>query len=506
MDAEAAVATPERGRLAGFDLRMWIEELRRLGELSVVQGADADLEVGAITDLNAKIHGPALLFVDIGGHEGQGQLLTCTLSRAARLASALGFDPGIDDQALVEELRGRPRQWREAAPRFEPVVVTDAPMFQNRLSGTEIDMRRFPAPLWHEGDGGRYLGTGGSMITRDPETGIVNCGTYRICVHDERRLGVCIEPYNHGAIHLQKYRERGEPCPVAITFGHGPLVYIASSMPLPYGVCELNVMGAMAEAPIDVIEGELTGLPIPASSELVIEGWINPGDVDFEGPFGEFTGYFAGGREKNPVIQVERVYFRDDPIVYGSLTGKPPFDHSYWRCAIESSMLVDELADAGIPDVKGAWKHEAGSANFFTVVAIKQRYAGHAQQVGVASALVAGGASMGRYVVVVDEDVDVMDLDEVVWCLSTRTDPARSIQVLRDTPTNPIDPMLEDAEASWTGSRAVINACRPFHRLDTFSKVVSVSPELAQRVRAQWGRQLGWPMTTADMSRSDEPS
>jgi UbiD family decarboxylase len=492
MESGAAVAAVTKGKSAGFDLRRWIDELRRLDELAEIHGADADLEIGAITDLNAKSHGPALLFADIGGFGGPGRLLTCTLSRAARLASALGLSADLDDHALVSELRGRPRRWRDAAPEFEPVIVADAPMLENRLSGATVDMRRFPAPLWHEGDGGRYLGTGAAMISRDPDTGIVNYGTYRICVHDERRLGVCIEPFNHGAIHLQKHHERGEPCPVAITFGHGPLVYMASSMPLAYGVCELNVMGAMAGEPIDVVEGELTGLPIPASSELAIEGWVRPGDVDFEGPFGEFTGYFAGGREKNPVIEVERVYFRDDPIVYGSLTGKPPFDHSYWRAAIESAMLVDELAAAGIPDVKAAWKHQAGSANFFTVVAISQRYAGHARQVGVASALVAGGASMGRYVVVVDEDVDVTDLDEVIWCLSTRTDPATSIQVLRGTPTNPIDPMLEDVDGPWVASRAVIDACRPYHRLSTFPKVVSVSPDLAQRVRGRWGQQLGW--------------
>jgi UbiD family decarboxylase len=248
----------------------------------------------------------------------------------------------------------------------------------------------------------------------------------------------------------------------------------------------------MAGRPIGVVEGTVTGLPIPAEAELAVEGFIHAGDERDEGPFGEFTGYFAGGRHPRPVIRVDRVYQRGDPIIYGSLPAKPPFDHSYWRATIESSLLMTDLAAAGIPEVKAVWKHEAGSASFFTAIAIKQRYAGHARQTGIAAATVSAGSSMGRFIVVVDDDIDVMDLEEVIWCMSTRTDPVRSIQILDGLPSNPLDPMLDDLGAPWVASRAVIDACRPYGRSSPFPDVVAVSPELARRMEAKWAAVLGW--------------
>jgi UbiD family decarboxylase len=489
------MATPRASSASSatrLDLRAWLDELRALGELVELRGVSSEYEIGAVTDLNAKRHGPAILFDDIPGYEGRGRVLSCTLSRTARLASALGLDPGIDAQGLVRALRGKPGEWREAAPGFPPAMVEDGPLLEQVLEGDAIDMTAYPAPLWHEGDGGRYIVTGGGVITRDAEDGWVNYGTYRVMVHGPRELGVFIEPIHHGAIHVQQWHERGEPCPVAVVVGQHPLLHLASAMPMPWGMSEFHYAGAMAGAPVAMVEGEVTGLPLPAVAELVAEGFIHPGDEADEGPFGEFTGYFAGGRHPRPVIRVERVYQRSNPIIYGSLPSKPPFDHSYWRATIESSMLMTDLQTAGIPDVTAVWKHEAGCGNFFTVIAIKQRYAGHASQVGLAAATVASGASMGRYIVVVDDDVDIMDLEEVVWVLSTRTDPARSIQILDNLPSNPLDPMLHNLSKPWATSRAIIDACRAYDRRDSYPAVVTVSPGLAARVSERYGAALGW--------------
>jgi UbiD family decarboxylase len=191
-------------------------------------------------------------------------------------------------------------------------------------------------------------------------------------------------------------------------------------------------------------------------------------------------------------MRVTRLYERANPVIYGSLPAKPPFDHSYWRAAVESSLLLDDLRRTGIPDVTAVWKHEAGSANFWTVIAIRQRYAGHARQAGLAALTAAAGSSMGRYVIVVDEDVDVTDLEEVIWVISTRTDPARSIEIVDGLPTNPLDPMLLDLDRPWSGSRAILDACRPYHRRGDFPRVVEVGDELAARMRETWGERLGW--------------
>lgn len=478
-------------RNAGNDLRNWLREMAEIGELTEVRGASTDLEIGALTDLNAKRRGSALLFTDIPGYES-GRVLSCSLSGPRRLGSILGFGTEIAHHDLIESLRTAPAEWEAAAPQFEPIKVDDGPVFENSAAGEEVDMTRFPAPVWHEGDGAPYIGTGGSVVTCDPDDGSVNCGTYRVSVHDQRRLGLFIEPINHGAIHIKKHHDLGRPAPIVASFGHSPLIYLSSAMPMPYGMSELAYAGAIAQRPIEVRLGELTGLPIPAHGEIAIEGFVHPGDTELEGPFGEFTGYFAGGRERRPVIQVERVFWRDDPIIYGSLPGQPPFDHSYWRSAIESAMLKERLRVAGVPDVTAVWKFEEGACNFFTAVAVRQRYAGHAQQAGILAALASEGASMGRYVVVVDDDIDVTNLQQVIWCMSTRTDPIKDVQFINETPTNPLDPMLADHDGPWLASRAVINACRPFERLEDFGAVVEVSDELAARVTERFGEQLGW--------------
>jgi UbiD family decarboxylase len=472
-----------------LDLRPWLDAARDAGELAEIDDASLDLEVGAITDINSAERGPALLF---SGFEG-GRVLSCSLSRAKRLALALGLDPDLDDQGIVRALERKPAEWRENAARFPHRVVADGPVREQILSGDEIDMTRYPAPLWHEGDGGRYLGTGCSVITRDTESDWVNAGTYRVAVHEEKLLGLMAQRSQHGAIHMSRYHERGEPAPVVVSFGHHPLLYVASGMSAPYGVSELDYVGAIAGEAVEVIEGEVTGLPIPAASELAIEGYVYPDELRLEGPFGEFTGYFAGGRLPRAVIHVERVYQRSNPVVYGSLPAKPPFDHVYWRAVLQSAMLMDGLRAAGVPEVTGVWQHEAGCALFFTVVSIKQRYAGHARQVGLAAASSSASLVNGRYVIVVDDDVDVTNLEEVLWVMSTRSDPIRSINVVEQTHTTPLDPMLLDPESTpWVTSRAIIDACRPFDRRGDFPDVVEVSPGLAEQVDRDWGAALGW--------------
>jgi UbiD family decarboxylase len=159
---------------------------------------------------------------------------------------------------------------------------------------------------------------------------------------------------------------------------------------------------------------------------------------------------------------------------------------------VQSSKLLDRLRSSGVPDVRSVWKFEAGCASFFTVISIKQRYAGHVQQVAHLAAMVPESAAMGRYFVVVDEDVNPMDIEEVIWVMSTRTDPATSIQFIEGAATNPLDPMLASHDEAWVGSRAVIDACRPFDRRDSFAAVVGVEPGLAERVRERFAQTLGW--------------
>lgn len=162
---------------------------------------------------------------------------------------------------------------------------------------------------------------------------------------------------------------------------------------------------------------------IPSRTELALEGFVEEGDLLPEGPFGEFAGYYAGARAPRPVLRVEQVYERRAPIILGSSSGRPPFDYSYPKSVLKSALLKERLAIAGVPGLNAVWKHEAASGQFFTVVSVDQRYAGHAEQVGILSTTLSGVVSMGRYVVVVDGDIDVTDLSQVVWALGSRSDP-----------------------------------------------------------------------------------
>ena len=169
-------------------------------------------------------------------------------------------------------------------------------------------------------------------------------------------------------------------------------------------MCEYNYIGAILKEPVSVVRGPLTGLPIPSASEIVLEGWAYPGDERNEGPFGEFHGYYSSQAEVTPVVTIERIYYRNDPIMVGSAPSKPPNDFSYAKAVMRSAMLTDALGASGVPDVEAAWAHEIGGARMFNVVSIKQRYAGHARQAGHVLSQCGVGSYLSRYAIVVDEE------------------------------------------------------------------------------------------------------
>ena len=165
-------------------------------------------------------------------------------------------------------------------------MVKKSPLFENVYKEKDIDLFKFPTPKWHEHDGGRYIGTGSIDITRDPDEGWVNWGTYRVIIHDKDTVGFYISPGKHGRIQREKYSSTGRPCKVAMSFGHDPLIFLGGSIEVPYGVPEYEFIGGIREEPLELIEGEYTGLPIPANAEIVVEGEQDiPGAAPGRGPF-----------------------------------------------------------------------------------------------------------------------------------------------------------------------------------------------------------------------------
>jgi 4-hydroxy-3-polyprenylbenzoate decarboxylase len=417
-------------------------------------------------------------------------VLTGSTGSARRLGLTLRLGGDHTDESLVEALRGKPSAWAAAARDFPVLPVTDAPLLANEVTG-DINLLDFPVPRWHEHDGGRFIGTGCLVVTSDPVTGVHNGGCYRMEVQDEgRSVTIAAVPGKHGAQHIAAWFAREGRAPVTVSFGHDPLLLALGGTEVPAGVSELEYAGAVAGERIPVVLAPETGLPIPAGSELAIEGWLRPGQTREEGPFGEWTGYYSGSRRADLSMEITRLYHRDDPILLGAPPGRPPHDYSYMRTVMKSAMIHDELVATGVPGIRKAWAHEAGGGRLFVGVSIEQAYAGHARQVGHLTAQLPAASYMNRYVVVVDDDIDPADLDQLIWAVSTRTDPAEDIEIQRRTRGSRLDPMLPDGATPFN-SRAVIDACRPWERLRSFPRVAESDPAYLAEIRARWGAILG---------------
>ncbi|MDR0360883.1 MAG: UbiD family decarboxylase, partial [bacterium] len=285
---------------------------------------------------------------------------------------------------------------------------------------------------------------------------------------------------------------RRERAPIAISLGHHPLLSALGGLEIPARVSEYAYASVLTGRPYRVVRGPITGLPIPADSEVALEGFVSHDAVP-EGPFGEFLGYYAGGTMQTPTIEVRAIYHRDDPILLGTAAGIPPYDYSYYRCPIRAAMLWNALERSGVPGVAGVWCHESGYSRALNVVAIRQAYRGHAQQVGFLASQLGESVFGGKYVIVVDDDIDPTDTNQVLWALTSRTDPATSIELIRHSWGMALDPMVVRGSGQELNelamSRAVINACKPIERLQRgeFPASVVVPDELRERLLARWG-------------------
>jgi UbiD family decarboxylase len=249
-----------------------------------------------------------------------------------------------------------------------------------------------------------------------------------------------------------------------------------------------------------VIQGPFSGLPIPARAEIVIEGECYPGELQAEGPFGEWAGYYANCGLKpvpEPVVHVKTVLYRDNPILTVSHPAKPPQDVGLAQSVFRSATMWDELEQAGVPGIQGVWLHEVGGGRLFNVVSLRQLYAGHARQAGMLASQVRTGVYIGRYTVVVDEDIDPTNLGDVVWAIATRADPERSIDIIRRCRSSSADPAIspdikeKDRNPTDTfTSKAIIDACWPYEWKNRAYPVAQISPELRDKLLQKWGGRL----------------
>ena len=475
------------------DFRGFIEVAKKVSEWRAIDGADWDGEIGALIEATAELDSrPMLVFDKIKGYPAGFRVVSLAFANYKRTALAFGISP---EKSKLEVVRLLARKMK-SAKAIAPEEVKTSPLMENVLQGDAVDLFKFPAPRFHDGDGGRYIGTGNCLINADPESGFINAGTYRMQLHERELMGLWMSPGQHGRMICAKYWEQGKSCPVVVAFSADPLLFTLAHTKVAWGNSELDYTGGIMGRPLQVIRGPLTGLPIPAGAEIAIEGDVPPPGVESrpEGPFGEWPGYYSGGTigtgEPQPVIKVKAIYHRDDPI----LEEEAPL----WTGAMKidgnptAGILWDQLEAAGIQSVVGVYNHSP----YFTVVAIQQKYAGHAKQAGLATLSCAAAARNGRYVVVVDEDIDPTNLKEVLWAMMTRVDPPTNIDILDGCWSTPLDPrMPPDKRESkdHTNGRAIFYAVRPFEWKDKFPKVSRSSRELRERVIAKFRKVIPFP-------------
>ena len=259
-DDDAARRSNFKPHIHYDDLREWLSEADRLGEVRRVSGASWQEDIGLAAEaVLREENGPCVVFDEVPGCP-KGHRLLLNMFAGTRRNMTLGFP----DHLTKWELSNSYRDAYLTNPKIVPhEIVEDGPVLENILTGDDIDVSLFPSPIWHEKDGGRYIGTGTYSITRDPEEGWLNAGAYRSQVHDKTSVGILMAAGHHGAIHCDKYFKRGEPMPVAMVLGGDPLAFFYGGIEVPYGTFEFDVVGGIRGRPVKMVRGKVTGLPIP---------------------------------------------------------------------------------------------------------------------------------------------------------------------------------------------------------------------------------------------------
>ncbi|NIM49290.1 MAG: menaquinone biosynthesis decarboxylase [Gemmatimonadales bacterium] len=489
------------------NLREFIGALDRAGELvRISRPVSVVLEVTEIADRCVKSAGggPALLFerpVLAGGRESEIPAAINLFGSMRRMGIALGVED-LDQigNRIAHLLKLRvPEGWREKLAmlpklteiaRYPPRTVSGKPHCREVvLEGADIDVTRLPnLTCWPE-DGGAYI-TLPQVITRDPNTGVRNVGMYRVQVLDRDRLAMHWQRHKVGAAHWREMAARGERMPVAIALGGDPPSIYSASAPLPPNIDEYVFAGFLRRKPVPLARAVSSDLLVPAEADIVIEGYIDPGEpLVLEGPFGDHTGFYSLA-DYYPAVHVTAVTMRRDPIYPTIIVGRPPMEDFYLGHATERIFLP--LLKLTVPEIVDYHMPPPGIFHNLVFVSIDKQFPGQAWKV-INALWGMGLMSLAKVIVVLDKDVNVRDPDEAWWVALNHIDPERDVRFTM----GPVD-VLDHASRAFTyGSKMGIDATTKWKEEGfdrEWPRRIAMDQETKERVDAMWD-ELGLRLT-----------
>ncbi|TXL13844.1 3-octaprenyl-4-hydroxybenzoate decarboxylase [Methylococcaceae bacterium HT4] len=478
------------------DLRDFIAQLEKKGELKrITQEVDPVLEMTEISDRTLKQGGPALLFENPKGFNIP--VLANLFGTPDRVAMGMG-------ETSVTALRGVGELLSQLKEPEPPKGMKDAmdkiPVFNNVLNmapklvknppcqeliriGDEIDLGEYPIQTCWPDDAGPLI-TWPLVITKGPYKERQNLGIYRLQVIAKNKVIMRWLAHRGGALDFREWQEThpGEPFPISVALGADPATILAAVTPVPDTLSEYAFAGLLRGSKTEVAKSLTNDLQVPASAEIVLEGFIYPGEMAPEGPFGDHTGYY-NEVDEFPVFTIERITQRQAPIYHSTYTGKPPDEPAVLGVALNEVFVP--ILQKQFPEITDFYLPPEGCSYRMAVISMKKQYAGHAKRVMLGTWSYLRQFMYTKFVIVVDDDIDVHNWQEVIWAITTRMDPARDLTILENTP---IDYLDFASPVSGLGSKVGFDATNkwPGETNREWGRTISMSEDVVKKVDEMW--------------------
>ena len=480
------------------DLRDFIAQLEKLGELKRVNAPVSPyLEMTEISDRVLRAQGPAILFENVIGHKmpvlanlfgtprrvalGMGEESTAALREVGKLLAYLkepeppkGLKDAWDKWPVLKQVLNM-------APR----ILSSAPCQDVVWEGSAVDLGKLPIQTCWPGDVAPLI-TWGLVVTRGPDKSRQNLGIYRQQVIAPNKVIMRWLAQRGGALDFQDWRRAhpGKPFPIAVVIGADPATILGAVTPVPDSLSEYQFAGLLRGSKTELVKCLGSDLQVPASAEFVLEGVIHPDEMALEGPYGDHTGYY-NEQDNFPVFTIERITMRTNPIYHSTYTGKPPDEPSMLGVALNEVFVP--LLQKQFPEISDFYLPPEGCSYRMAVVSIKKQYAGHAKRVmfGIWSYL--RQFMYTKFIIVVDDDIDIRNWQEVIWAITTRVDPVRDTLLVDNTP---IDYLDFASPVSGLGGKMGLDATNkwPGETQREWGKPIAMDKVVKRRVDEMWNK------------------